>query len=162
MATLSDSKIIDRESTNKGLADRYLSGQAAGGAYQPVQKNVKTGNGTNELSVGVSDLDIKYTAEKGFKLKSTTGTENFNEKALNYSDGINGGVKTIGSNKISTNWNGELAIQDAMYTIDQGFKLRSPLGQTQFKDASGNQSKQMSLYLKGFNSDRYSNGKFTR
>jgi hypothetical protein len=162
MATLSDSKTIDRESSNKSLADRYLSGQAAGGAYQPVQKNVKTGDGSNELSVGTSTFDTKYTATKGFKLHANNGTENFNQTALNYSDTTNGGIRTDGVNKISVNWNGQGAVQDAMYTVDQGFKLKTPIGQTQFKDAIGNKSKQLSLYLKGFNSDRYSNAKFTR
>jgi hypothetical protein len=162
MATSSDSKVIDRESSNMSLADRYLSGQPAGGAYQPVQKNVQTGNGSNQLSVGTSTADIQYTATKGFKLRANTGTENFNDKALNYSDTINGGVRTDGVNKISVNWNGQGAIQDALYTVDPGFKLKAPVGQTQFKDAIGNQSKQLSLYTKGFNNKKYSDGKFTR
>jgi len=162
MATSSDAKVIDRESSNMSLADRYLSGQPAGGAYQPVQKNVQTGNGSNQLSVGTSTFDAKYTTTKGFKLRANTGTENFNEKALNYSDSINGGVKTDGVNKISVNWNGQGAVQDALYTVDQGFKLKAPIGQTQFKDAIGNQSKQLSLYTKGFNNKKYSDGRFTR
>jgi len=160
MATLSDSKIIDRESSVKSLADRYLTGQAAGGAYN-VQKDVKT-NGVNELSLGGSTFDTTYTTEKGFKLGVTTGTENFNEKSLNYSDTINGGVKTTGVNQTATGWNGNNSLKDATYTVDQGFKLQAPLGQTQFKDAQGAQSKNQSIYLNGFNSNKYMNGKFTR
>lgn len=162
MATLSDSKIIDRESSNKSLADRYLSGQAAGGAYQPVQKNVKT-QGSNELSLGGSTADRDWTISKGFLTKVTTGTENFNNSALNYSDNTRlGPVITNGVNKIATNWNGGSSIKDSLYTVDPGFVTNTPAGATQFKDATGNQSKQLSIYLKGFNSNKYINGKFTR
>lgn len=162
MATLSDSKIIDRESSNKSLADRYLSGQPAGGAYQPVQKNVKT-DGSNELSLGSSTFDTNWTVSKGFLTKVKTGTENFNSKALNYSDNTkNGPVITTGVNKISTNWNGGSSIKDSLYTIDPGFRTNTPLAATQFKDAVGAQSKQLSIYLKGFNSEKYINGKFSR
>lgn len=107
MATFSDSKVIDRESNKKSLADRYLANQPAGGAYQPVQKNVKT-EGSNEISLGGSTFDTNYTVSKGFKIK-------------------------------------------------QGMQ------QTEFKDAaSGNQSLQQSIYLKGFNNTKYTNGPFTR
>lgn len=107
MATSPDSKIIDRESNKISLADRYLSNQPAGGAYSPVQKNVKL-NGSNEISLGGSTFDTNYTVTKGFKIKQ--GTQ-----------------------------------------------------QTEFKDAAnGQQSLQQSLYLKGFNNQRYSNGGFTR
>lgn len=160
MATSSDSKVIERESSAKSLADRYLAGQPAGGAYN-VQKNVKT-TGTNEISLGGSTYDTTYTTSPGFVLGTTTGTENFNEKSLNYSDTLNGGVKTEGVNKISTNWNGNTSLKDSTYTIDSGFKIKAPLGQTQFRDAQGAQSSNQSLYLKGFNSVKYVDGKFTR
>jgi hypothetical protein len=161
MATSTDAKIIDRESSKTSLADRYKAGQPAGGAYQPVQKNVKT-TGANELSLGGSTYDTSYTVSKGFVLGVTPGTENFNQKSLNYSDTINGGVKTDGVNKISTNWNGQSSVKDALYTVDPGFRLKATVGSTQFKDAIGNQSRQLSLYLKGFNSNKYINGSFTR
>lgn len=107
MATSSDSKKIDRESSTKSLVDRYISGQPAGGAYQPVQKNVRT-SGTNEISLGGSTFDTNYTVSKGFKIK-------------------------------------------------QGMQ------QTEFKDAAnGQRSLQQSIYLKGFNSTKYTNGSFTR
>jgi len=161
MSTQSDSKVIDRESTNRSLADRYLSGQAAGGAYQPVQKNVKS-QGTNELAVQNSIVDAKYTSTKGFKLGTNTGTENFNAAALNYSDNINGGVRTDGVDKIATNWNGA-GSKAALYTTTAGgFQTKAAVGQSQFNDAQGLQSKQQSLYMKGFNNQKYSNGKFTR
>jgi hypothetical protein len=89
------------------LVDRYISGQPAGGAYQPVQKNVRT-SGTNEISLGGSTFDTNYTVSKGFKIK-------------------------------------------------QGMQ------QTEFKDAAnGQRSLQQSIYLKGFNSTKYTNGSFTR
>jgi hypothetical protein len=161
MATQSDSKVIDRESTNRSLVDRYLSGQAAGGAYQPVQKNVKS-QGTNELAVQNSIVDAKYTTTKGFKLGANTGTENFNADALNYSDTINGGVRTDGVDKIATSWNGA-GSKAALYTTTAGgFQTKTAIGQSQFNDAQGLQSKQQSLYMKGFNNQKYSNGKFTR
>jgi hypothetical protein len=107
MATLSDSKIIDRESNKISLADRYLSNQSAGGAYSPVQKNVKL-QGSNEISVGGSTSQTNYTVTNGFKIK-------------------------------------------------QGIL------QTEFKDAvSGQESLQQSLYLKGFNNQKYTSGGFTR
>jgi hypothetical protein len=162
MATSTNSNVIDRESSNMSLADRYLSGQPAGGAYQPVQKNVQTGDGSNQLSVGTSKSDVQYTSTKGFKLRANTGTENFNNVALNYSDTINGGVKTDGVNKISTNWNGQASVKDTLFTVDQGFKIKSAIGQTQYKDAVGSTSKQLSLYIKGFNNKKYIDGKFTR
>lgn len=162
MATSSDSKVIDRESSKMSLADRYLSGQAAGGAYQPVQKNVQTGDGSNQLAVGNSSADTKYTATKGFKLHANNGTENFNNKALNYSDTINGGVKTDGIDKIATNWNGQVSIQDTKFNVNGGFKIKAPIGQTQFAEAVGTQSKQLSLYTKGFDNKKYTSGNFTR
>lgn len=107
MATSPDSKKIDRESINKSLVDRYNAGQPAGGAYQPVQKNVRT-DGTNELSLGGSTFDTNYTVSKGFKIK-------------------------------------------------QGAQ------QTEFKDAAnGQRSLQQSIYLKGFNNKKYTNGPFSR
>ncbi len=66
MATSSDSKTIDRESNKISLADRYKT-QKAGGAYN-VQQNVKT-DGSNEISLGGSTFDTKYTKTKGFKLQ---------------------------------------------------------------------------------------------
>jgi hypothetical protein len=66
MATSSDSKTIDRESNKISLADRYKT-QKAGGAYN-VQQNVKT-NGANEISLGGSTFDTKYTTTKGYKLQ---------------------------------------------------------------------------------------------
>lgn len=162
MATSTDAKIIDRESSKTSLADRYIAGQPAGGAYQPVQKNVKT-QGSNELSLGGSTADRDWTVTKGFLTKVTPGTENFNKNALNYSDNTSlGPVLTTGVNKIATNWNGGSSIKDSLYTVDPGFVTNTTQGATQFKDAIGNQSRQLSLYLKGFNSNKYINGSFTR
>ena len=104
MATSSDSKIIDRESSKKGLVDRYYSDKT-GGSFD-AKANVKT-QGSNEISLGGSTFDTNYTTTKGFK-------------------------------------------------------IRMLQGQTEFKEASSNQSLQSSLYMKGFNNKRYSDGSFSR
>lgn len=70
MATLSDSKVIDRESSQIGLVDRYQS-QKVGGAFD-AKKDVKT-SGANEKSIGTSAADTTYTNTKGFKIKMQQG-----------------------------------------------------------------------------------------
>jgi hypothetical protein len=74
---------------------------------------------------------------------------------LTYSDNTsNGPVLNTGVNKISTGWNGQSSIQDVLYTVDSGFKLQ--MMKTQLKDvAGGDQSLQLSRYIKGFNSKKY-------
>tara|TARA_S200002703_G_scaffold46228_1_gene40126 strand:+ start:728 stop:1042 length:315 start_codon:yes stop_codon:yes gene_type:complete len=104
MATNSDSKIIDRQSSKQGLADRYLS-QKSGGAFDS-KNDVKTA-GSNSKSIGESSFDTLYTKTKGFKIKMTQGQSEFNE-------------------------------------------------------VSGESSLQSSLYMKGFNNRKYSNGSFTK
>ena len=52
MATLSDSKTIDRESSNKSLADRYINKNKAGGtfdAYQASTNNMLLGLGPGTI-----------------------------------------------------------------------------------------------------------------
>lgn len=68
-------------------------------------------------------------------------------------------VKTEGSNEISLGG----STFDTNYTIDKGFKIKQGAQQTQFKDAAnGLQSLQQSIYLKGFNNQKYTNSRFTR
>ena len=164
MATIaSDTSKINRTSLAKGLGDLYLSKAQAGGAFSAYD----AGNDTMLKGVsspyGFTQKSRDYTVTPGFKVNSTTGTENFNVKALNYSDSTtNGPVLKSGVNKISTNWNGQSSLQDALYTKDPGFRLKTPMGASQFKDVSGQRSLELSRYVKGFNSNKYLNGSFTR
>lgn len=162
MATTPDSKTIDRESSKMSLADRYKAKQTAGGTFDAYRATTNTLTQATNAPYGFAQKDVQYTETNGFAIKATTGTENFNKSALNYSDTINGGVKTDGVDKISTNWNGQMSMKDVLYTNDSGFKLKAPLGVTQFKDATGNVSKQLSLYMQGFNNTKYSSGTFGR
>ncbi len=104
MATNSDSKLIDRQSSKMGLADRYIS-QKSGGAFDS-KNDIKTA-GSNTKSIGESSFDTLYTKTKGFKIKMTQG-------------------------------------------------------QSEFSEVSGEKSLQSSLYMKGFNNRKYSNGSFTK
>ena len=95
MATSSDSKTIDRESNKTSLVDRYNT-QKAGGAYN-VKQNVKT-DGSNEITLGGSTFDTKYTTTKGFKIKMTQGKTEFKdavgEKSLQQSIYLKGFTNT--------------------------------------------------------------------
>lgn len=162
MATSPDSKTIDRESSKMSLADRYRAKQTAGGTFDAYNATTNTLTQATTAPYGFAQKDVQYTDQNGFKTNVTTGTENFNDSALNYSDTINGGVKTDGVDKISTNWNGQSSLQDAKYTNDSGFKLKAPVGVTQFKDATGGTSKQLSTYMQGFNNTKYTSGTFGR
>ena len=169
MATLSDSKTVDRESVKKSLYDRYNALQNAGGAFDAYAATTNTSVLGTQSPFGFTQKSVDWTIRPGFepKINGVIGGagqpgENFNDKALNYGDTINGGVKVNGVNKISTNWNGQSSLQDALYTTDAGFKLKMPQGITQFKDATGENSKQLSIYMKGFNNTKYKDGSFTR
>ena len=162
MATSPDAKKIDRESLKTGIGDLYNSKAKAGGAFSAYDAGENTMIQGVSAPYGFTQKSRELTVNPGFKVGSNSGTENFNEKALNYSDTINGGVKKDGVNKISTNWNGGASIQDTLYTTDAGFKLKTIPQQTQFKDAVGENSKQLSIYMKGFNNQRYTAGGFTR
>lgn len=70
MATSSDSKVIERDSSKIGLADRYRL-EKSGGAFDS-KKDVKT-SGSNEKSIGTSASDVTYTNTKGFKIKMQQG-----------------------------------------------------------------------------------------
>ena len=165
MATInSDTSKINRTSVYKGILDLYYSKAPAGGAFSAYD------SGKNNMIKGVTapygftQKSVEYTIEPGFTVDlSKNGGENFNGKALNYSDKTdNGPVLKTGVNKISTNWNGNASLQDALYTKDPGFRLKTPMGDSQFKDVSGQRSLELSRYVKGFNSNKYLNGSFTR
>ena len=164
MATLaSDTSKINRTSLSKGLANLYLSKTPAGGSFSTYDAGTNTMIQGVTTPYGFTQKSRDYTVSPGFKVGVNTGTENFNGKALNYSDNTsNGPVLTSGVNKISTNWNGQASLQDALYTKDPGFRLKTPFGSTQFKDASGQRSLELSRYVKGFNSNKYTNGSFVR
>ena len=158
MAT--DSK-INRESLKTGLVGRYISGQKAGGAFDAYRSTSNTmldaGNGSIQSTLSTINPGFQVAGPYPNKPK-----ENFNDKYLEYSDNTsNGPVLTTGVNKISTGWNGQASIQDVLYTVDSGFKLQ--MMKTQLKDvAGGDQSLQLSRYIKGFNSNKYTNSSFRR
>ena len=76
MATTSDSKIIDRQSSKMGLADRYAS-QKSGGAFDS-KNDIKT-QGSNSKAIGDSSYDTNLTKTKGFKIKMSQGQSEFKE-----------------------------------------------------------------------------------
>jgi len=159
MAT--DSK-INRESIHMGLIER-LRTQKAGGAFDARLA------GTNTMKLGVvaphgfTIQSLDWTKEIGFKTFIKPRETNFNKNAEDYSDNTsNGPVLTTGVNKISTNWNGQASLQDALYTKDPGFRLQTPLGASQFKDVGDQRSLELSRFVKGFNSNKYTNGSFRR
>ena len=157
-----DSK-INRESLKTSLFGRYMSKQKAGGAFDAYRSTSNTmldaGNGSAQSTL--STINPGFQAVGPYPAKPE---ENFNEKYLNFSDKTaNGPVLTSGVNKISTNWNGQSSLQDALYTVDSGFKTKMEIGRTQLKDVTGgDQSLQLSRYIKGFNSNKYINGSFRR
>ena len=154
MATSPDAKVIDRESLKNSLEDRYNSKQKAGGAFDAYRSTSNTmldaGNGSIQSTLSTINPGFQVAGPYPNKPK-----ENFNDKYLTYSDNTsNGPVLTTGVNKISTGWNGQASIQDVLYTVDSGFKLQ--MMKTQLKDvAGGDQSLQLSRYIKGFNSKKY-------
>jgi hypothetical protein len=91
MATSPDAKVIDRESSKKGILGRYLDKEKAGGTFDAYAA------GTNTMILGVqspfgfTQKSRTYTIEPGFsvgtRLERVRG-ENFNEKALNYADAL--------------------------------------------------------------------------
>jgi hypothetical protein len=164
MATIaSDTSKINRTSLAKGLGDLYLSKSPAGGAFSAYDAGSNTMIQGVSTPYGFTQKSREYTVNPGFKVGVTTGTNNFNGKALNYSDNTNNGpVLTSGVNKISTNWNGQASLQDALYTKEPGFRLKTTFGSSQFKDISGQRSLELSRYVKGFNSNKYTNGSFGR
>ena len=161
-----DSK-INRESLKTGLVGRYISGQKAGGAFDAYRSTSNTmldaGNGSIQSTLSTINPGFQVAGPYPNKPK-----ENFNDKYMEYSDNTsNGPVLTTGVNKNSTGWNGESSLQDTLYTVDSGFKLQSAMMKTQLKDVAstnngGDQSLQLSRYIKGFNSNKYINGSFRR
>lgn len=102
MATSSDSKVIDRESTRIGLVDRYKS-QRVGGSFD-AKKDVKT-DGSNESAVASSISDTTYTKTKGFKIKMKQGVSEFREVDGNQSKQLSSRLKGFNNKKyISSNF----------------------------------------------------------
>ncbi len=162
MATIaSDTSKINRTSVFKGIGDLYLSKAPAGGAFSAYDAGSNTMIKGVTAPYGFTQKSRDYTIEPGFTVNNNG--RNFNDKALNFSDNTNNGpVLKTGVNKISTNWNGNSSLQDALYTKDPGFRLNTPLGNSQFKDVNGQRSLELSRYVKGFNSVKYINGSFYR
>lgn len=83
MATSPDSKIINRESQNKGLVDRYRSKEKAGGAFDAYganQNNMLKGLGPGTVG---SQKSQTLTVEPGFTTNMFNAPrENFKESVL--------------------------------------------------------------------------------
>ncbi len=88
MATSPDAKVIDRESNKMSLADRYLSTQKAGGAFDAYAATTNTMILGVQAPFGFTQKSIDYTIQPGFTVGQYGGStgENFNQKALNYAD----------------------------------------------------------------------------
>ena len=67
-------------------------------------------------------------------------------------------IKTDGSNEKSLGGSS----YDTNYTNTKGFKIKMKQGETEFKDAKGSNSTELSLKLKGFTNKKYSDGSFSR
>lgn len=94
MATSPDAKVIDRESLKTNLEARFLAKQKAGGAFNAYKATRFIPGGTMldglQGSMGYSQKSRQYTVNPGFLTSIDTQEENFNEKALNYSDTLPG------------------------------------------------------------------------
>ena len=94
MATSPDAKVIDRESLKTSLEARFLAKQKAGGAFDAYKATRFIPGGTMldglQGSMGYSQKSREYTIEPGFTVNLPSGGENFNKKALNYSDTLPG------------------------------------------------------------------------
>ena len=94
MATSPDAKVIDRESLKTSLEARFLAKQKAGGAFNAYKATRFAPGGTMldglQGSMGYSQKSRQYTVEPGFTTSVDSQEENFNKKALNYSDSLPG------------------------------------------------------------------------
>ena len=94
MATSPDAKVIDRESLKTNLETRFLAKQKAGGAFNAYKATRFIPGGTMldglQGEMGYSQKSRQYTVEPGFTTSVDNQQENFNTKALNYSDTLPG------------------------------------------------------------------------
>ena len=96
MATSPDARVIDRESLKTNLEGRYLAKQKAGGTFDAYKSDAKTpGNMLEGLqgSMGYTQKSRAWTTEPGIQAVGkypNKPKENFNTKALNYSDALPG------------------------------------------------------------------------
>ncbi len=60
-------------------------------------------------------------------------------------------IVTKGGNTVSLGG----STYDTNYTVTKGFKTQMATGVTELKDAAGVKSKQISLYMQGFNNKKY-------
>lgn len=58
-------------------------------------------------------------------------------------------AKTTGASTIPT------SLQEKTFTSAEGFKTKAPLNQSEFKDAQGTKSKELSSFIKGFSNKKY-------
>ena len=95
MATSPDARVIDRESLKMGLLERYTT-QHVGGTFDAKKaSNPTPGNMLEGLQgwMGYTQKSRAWTTEPGIQAVGkypNKPTENFNTKALNYSDALPG------------------------------------------------------------------------
>jgi hypothetical protein len=85
MATSPDAKVIDRESSKKGIVSRYLDKEKAGGAFSAYKAGTNTMIQGVQTPYGYTYKSVLWTIEPGF---TVGGPPNFNQKALNYADAL--------------------------------------------------------------------------
>ena len=88
MATSPDAKVIDRESLKTSLEARYESKQKAGGTFSAYKAGTNTMIQGVQTPYGYTYKSVLWTIEPGFTVPCPA--ENFNTKALNYSDALPG------------------------------------------------------------------------
>jgi hypothetical protein len=88
MATSPDAKVIDRESLKTSLEARYESKQKAGGTFSAYKAGTNTMIQGVQTPYGYTYKSVLWTIEPGFTVPCPA--ENFNTKALNYSDTLPG------------------------------------------------------------------------
>jgi len=88
MATSPDAKVIDRESLKTSLEARYESKQKAGGTFSAYKAGTNTMIQGVQTPYGYTYKSVLWTIEPGFT--TFLPAENFNTKALNYSDTLPG------------------------------------------------------------------------
>ena len=88
MATSPDAKVIDRESLKTSLKARYESKQKAGGTFSAYKAGTNTMIQGVQTPYGYTYKSVLWTIEPGFTVPCPA--ENFNTKALNYSDALPG------------------------------------------------------------------------
>jgi hypothetical protein len=179
-ATSPDALVINRQSLNHSLASYYQSKVKAGGTYDAYRATGNTMVDGLDGVRGYTQLSRDLTVEAGFttNIESTVNGgdpragagENFNAKALNYADNMNGrysrGYVAYPGDYVSNpqavdNMGAAPSLSDRYFTMTPGFVLdeNSRIRITDFKDvgpANGfGPSAQLSIFMRGFQNQPY-------